>query len=74
MKKKYEELDLIEKHRVLLWYRIKNRLQHHLQNISSRLEPYDISSLPEKDINAQTGGPSLKELDTFFEKMNQSVS
>ena len=70
MKKKYEELDLIEKHRVLLWSRIRERLLHHLANIERRLENYDLSGMPPEEVGDPSTGHSLKELDGFFAKMD----
>lgn len=72
MKKKYEDLDLIEKHRVQLWAGIRGKLHHHLESIEKKLEIYDISSLTDEELVSQNGGASLKELDSFFEKINKS--
>ncbi|MCB1173331.1 MAG: hypothetical protein KDK39_07200 [Leptospiraceae bacterium] len=71
MSKKYEELDLIEKHRVLLWARIRGRLQHHLQHIESRLAPYDLSSIEAELSQSHPEENNLKELDQFIEKMQK---
>ena len=72
MKKKYEELDLIEKHRVLLWSQIRERLLHHLSSIESRLESYDLSGIPKEELSDPSTGKSLKELDGFFARMDES--
>lgn len=72
-KKKYSELDLIEKHRLVIWVRTRQRLAHHLQQIESRLDAYDLDSIPHLDSVDVQGGPSLNELDSFFDRVDQTM-
>ncbi len=45
-RKKYSELDLIEKHRVNIWFNTRRRLQQHLELLNKKLEQYDLSDMP----------------------------
>lgn len=72
-KKKYEDLDLIEKHRLVIWVRTRQRLLHHLEQIEQKLNAYDASSIPNLDSVDVQGGPSLNELDSFFDRVEKST-
>lgn len=66
MKKKYTELDLIEKHRVCIWWNTRQHLQSHLEQLDRKLGQYDLSDMPAADLeNAELANldQALRDLD-----------
>ena len=70
-KRKFSQLDLIEKHRVQIWHRTRERLKAHLEQLNGKLAAYDLSDMPPEG----GGEGKLTELDNLLNRMqNQTES
>ncbi len=65
-KKKYTELDLIEKHRVCIWWNTRQNLQGHIDRLNQKLEQYDLSEMPAADLK----DASLPDLDQALSNLD----
>ncbi|MCB1322506.1 MAG: hypothetical protein KDK34_19755 [Leptospiraceae bacterium] len=66
-RKSYSQLDLIERHRVNLWWRMRERLQQHIEALNKKLDAYDLSDMPA----AEAGSGDLSELDKVLDRMQR---
>ncbi|MCB1307472.1 MAG: hypothetical protein KDK30_04800 [Leptospiraceae bacterium] len=66
-RKSYSQLDLIERHRVNLWWRMRERLQQHIEALNKKLDAYDLSDMPA----AESGGGDMSELDKVLDRMQR---
>lgn len=65
-KKKYTELDLIEKHRVCIWWNTRQHLQKHSDQLNKKLGQYDLTDMPAADLQEAP----LPDLDQALRKLD----
>lgn len=65
-KKKYSELDLIEKHRVCIWWNTRQHLQSHIEQLNKKLDQYDLTEMPAADLK----DAPLTDLDQALRKLD----
>jgi hypothetical protein len=65
-KKKYSELDLIEKHRVCIWWNTRQHLQSHIAQLDKKLGQYELSEMPAADLK----NAPLPDLDRALSKLD----
>ncbi|MCR9141700.1 MAG: hypothetical protein NXI24_05565 [bacterium] len=65
-KKKYAQLDLIEKHRVCIWWNTRQHLQSHIDRLDQKLSQYDLSEMPAADLK----DAPLPDLDQALSKLD----